>query len=140
MTVVDDYAHHPTEIRATLRAARQRTRGRVLAAFQPQRYTRTQLLLDEFSTAFQEADEVLLADIYSPPGERAIPGVSSELLADRIAERTGRRPLVVHDRQAMVELLRQSARAGDLVITMGAGDIDQVGHALVKELARLHAS
>ncbi|MBX5464737.1 MAG: UDP-N-acetylmuramate--L-alanine ligase [Clostridia bacterium] len=140
VTVVDDYAHHPTEIRATLRAARQRTRGRVLAAFQPQRYTRTQLLLDEFSTAFQEADEVLLADIYSPPGERAIPGVSSELLADRIAERTGRRPLVVHDRQAMVELLRQSARAGDLVITMGAGDIDQVGHALVKELARLHAS
>ncbi|MDI3317645.1 MAG: UDP-N-acetylmuramate--L-alanine ligase [Bacillota bacterium] len=140
VTVVDDYAHHPTEIRATLRAARQRARGRVVAAFQPQRYVRTQLLLEEFSTAFQDADEVVLADIYSPPGEKAIPGISSEVLADRIAERTGRRPRVVHDRQAMVEVLRESARAGDLVITMGAGDIDQVGHALVRELARLHAS
>ena len=90
VTVIDDYGHHPTEIRATLAAARQCGFGKVHVIFQPHRYTRTQLLLDDFATAFRDADSVLVLDIYAA-SEPPIPGITGELLASRITRirRTG---------------------------------------------------
>lgn len=131
--VVDDYAHHSTEIQATLRAAKD-TGRRVIAVFQPQRYTRTALLLDEFSRAFGEADEVIIADIYSPAGETPIPGVSSERLVDLIRERSNPRAVYIPDHAGIVAELLRRVREGDLVLTMGAGDIWKVAEALVGQL------
>ncbi|ADU50396.1 UDP-N-acetylmuramate--L-alanine ligase [Thermaerobacter marianensis DSM 12885] len=134
--VVDDYAHHPTEIRATLRAARQRQGegGRVIAVFQPQRYSRTRLLMDEFARAFGDADRVILTEIYAPPGERPIPGVSSAVLADRIAREEGRPVELIASREELVEHLLRTVRPGDLVLTMGAGDIWTVARDLARRL------
>ncbi|HEY3367550.1 MAG TPA: UDP-N-acetylmuramate--L-alanine ligase [Symbiobacteriaceae bacterium] len=134
ITVVDDYAHHPTEIRATLSAARERTGGRVVAVFQPQRYSRTHWLMNEFATAFGDADVLVLTQIYSPPGETPIPGVTSEALAERIAANTGRRPQVISDKQEILNLLRAAMQPGDTVLTMGAGDIWTVARDLAGEL------
>ncbi|EKP94560.1 UDP-N-acetylmuramate--L-alanine ligase [Thermaerobacter subterraneus] len=134
--VVDDYAHHPTEIRATLRAARQRrgAAGRVIAVFQPQRYSRTRLLMDEFARAFGDADKVILTEIYAPPGERPIPGVSSAVLAERIAQEEGRPVDLFASREDLIEHLLATVRPGDLVLTMGAGDIWTVARDLARRL------
>ena len=134
--VVDDYAHHPTEIRATLRAARQRRRpgGRVIAVFQPQRYSRTRLLMDEFARAFGDADQVILTEIYAPPGEQPIPGVSSGVLAERIVAAGGPPVELIADREELVERLLATVRPGDLVLTMGAGDIWTVARELARRL------
>lgn len=149
VTVVDDYAHHPTEIQATLRAARERVAaraaagepgGRVLAVFQPQRYTRTHWLMNEFAAAFGDADLVVLTEIYSPPGEQPIPGVSSTALAQLIEERDGRPVHLISDKAAIVEFLRRTAEPGDLILTMGAGDIWQVAKELGRQLAAEGAS
>jgi UDP-N-acetylmuramate--alanine ligase len=128
--VVDDYAHHPTEIRSTIAAARQVTRGRVLVAFQPQRYSRTQRLWEAFPPAFAEADEVFLTEIYAPPGERPIPGLSGAKLAEAVAAHKPGRVHFVPDLMALVPAIRARARADDTVCTMGAGDIWRVGEAL----------
>ncbi|HEY8449115.1 MAG TPA: UDP-N-acetylmuramate--L-alanine ligase, partial [Bacillota bacterium] len=135
LTIVDDYAHHPTEIQATLAAARERARGRVFAVFQPQRYTRTQSLMAEFSRAFAQADEVILTPIYSPPGERPIPGVTGETLAEQVRQHTQARVRFIADRQQIVDLLQHEARGGDLIVVMGAGDIYEVAYALAERLA-----
>lgn len=132
--VVDDYAHHPTEIRATLAAAKEREGRRVVAVFQPQRYSRTHWLMDEFATAFGDADVLVLTKIYSPPGEKPIPGVSSEALAQRIEASTGRQVTLLSDKQAILDLLLKTARPGDTVLTMGAGDIWTVARDLAREL------
>lgn len=137
--VVDDYAHHPTEIQATLRAAKD-TGRRVIAVFQPQRYTRTALLLDEFSRAFGEADDVIIADIYSPAGETPIPGVSAERLVALIRERSNPRTAYIPDHAGIVAELLRRVRAGDVVLTMGAGDIWKVAEALVAALQGKEAS
>lgn len=134
ITVVDDYAHHPTEIRATLAAAKEREGRRVVAVFQPQRYSRTHWLMDEFATAFGDADVLVLTEIYSPPGEQPIPGVSSEALAARIEANTGRKVTVLSDKREILSLLRQTVRPGDTVLTMGAGDIWTVARDLTGEL------
>ncbi len=136
VTVVDDYAHHPTEIRATLSAARERAPGRVVAVFQPQRYTRTKLLLREFGLAFAQADEVVLTEIYSPPGEQPIPGVSAQALAALIRENVGRDVPWFPDLDGVLAYLVEIARPGDIILTMGAGDIWKVAHRLVKRLER----
>lgn len=140
--VVDDYAHHPTEVRATLRAARDVVagRGRVIAIFQPHRYTRTASLMDEFGTAFGDADILVLTEIYSPPGERPIPGVSGRVLAERI--RAGGRSDVhlLTDPDEIVSFLLREARPGDLVITLGAGDIGQVARDYGRRLGTREAS
>lgn len=133
-TVVDDYAHHPTEIKATLRAARERAQQRVIAVFQPQRYVRTHLLMQEFSQAFGDADEIILAEIYSPPGENPIPGVSSQVLADLI-RRQGGTVSFFPEKAEIVDYLLENAAAGDTVVTMGAGDIWTVAHDLAGKLA-----
>ena len=135
ITVVDDYAHHPTEIRATLEAARERGPARIIAVFQPQRYSRTRLLMEEFSRAFSAADEVFLLDIYSPPGEKPIPGVSSQALAERISAREGRPVTCFSDQGELVKHLSRRLEPGDLVLTMGAGDVWKVAHRLVQELS-----
>jgi UDP-N-acetylmuramate--alanine ligase len=133
VTVIDDYAHHPTEIRATLAAARQCGYRRVHVIFQPHRYTRTQLLFNEFSGAFGDADTVSLLDIYAA-SESPIPGVSGEHLADRIA-RDGKSHVTYAASFAdAVELATRSAHSGDLVLTLGAGNVSQLGPLILEHL------
>lgn len=135
--VVDDYAHHPTEIKATLAAARQLP-GRTVAVFQPQRYTRTAWLMDDFARAFGDADLLVLTDIYSPPGEQPIEGVSSQKLAGLITDHTGRQPVLITEKAAILTYLQQHVQPGDKVLTMGAGDIWQVGRDLAHWLQERH--
>ncbi|MGE5701394.1 MAG: UDP-N-acetylmuramate--L-alanine ligase [Clostridia bacterium] len=132
--VVDDYAHHPTEIRATLNGAKASGR-RVIAIFQPQRYTRTYFLMEEFSRAFAEADEVIIVDIYSPAGEKKIEGVSSQVLVDKIRTNSHPRAEYIPTKEAVQEHLLQTVREGDLVLTMGAGDIWRTAFWLADKLA-----
>ncbi|MDF2719161.1 MAG: murC, partial [Paenibacillus sp.] len=132
--VIDDYAHHPTEIQATISAAKA-TGKRIIAVFQPQRYTRTYFLFEQFSKAFGEADEVVIADIYSPAGERQIEGISSEKLVELIRRNSNERVRHISSVGEVTDYLLGSATDGDLVITMGAGDIWKASHALAKALA-----
>ncbi|RIV29172.1 UDP-N-acetylmuramate--L-alanine ligase [Alicyclobacillaceae bacterium I2511] len=127
--IVDDYAHHPTEIQATLAGA-QATGRRIIAVFQPQRYTRTYFLFDEFTRSFLDADEVVLTDIYSPSGERRIEGVSSEKLADQIRLQSNPHVRYYSTKDQVFEYLLSTVHEGDLVLTMGAGDIWQVAARL----------
>ena len=131
--VVDDYAHHPTEIAVTLAAARQTTPGRLICVFQPHRYSRTQLLREEFGSCFKNADLLLLTDVYAA-GEAPIPGISGETLMEEVAKQTGQDAVYLPERADLERYLAQHVRAGDLVITMGAGNILEVGEALVAQL------
>jgi UDP-N-acetylmuramate--alanine ligase len=137
--VVDDYAHHPTEIRATIQAAKA-TGKRIIAVFQPQRYTRTYYLMEQFSRAFHDADEVIVTDIYSPAGERKLEGVSGKKLAERIAENSNERVLHIPSKEEAEEYLLSRVTAGDLVLTMGAGDIWKTARRLVEALERREAA
>ncbi|NPV52923.1 MAG: UDP-N-acetylmuramate--L-alanine ligase [Firmicutes bacterium] len=123
--VLDDYAHHPTEIRTTLEALKEGSGGmRLVAVFQPQRFTRTQLLMDEFARAFSAADVIVISDIYyEGTGERPIPGVTGEALARAISEFEGREVIFIPQRRDIAPQLLKIAEPGDLVVTMGAGDI-----------------
>ena len=131
--MVDDYGHHPTEIRATLAAAKQVWAGRIIVVFQPHRYTRTQALFREFLTAFTDADSLIVTDIY-PAGEEPIPGVSAEALCEAI-HRAGH-PDTVHfsSFDAIVEHLTQMARPEDVILTQGAGSVWKVGEAFLKRM------
>jgi UDP-N-acetylmuramate--alanine ligase len=130
--VVDDYGHHPTEIRATLETLRGRAGSRrTVVLFQPHRYTRTQHLWDEFCRAFHLADVLLLADIY-PAGEEAVAGVTSEALAEAIASRGHRQVLYAGDLRSAGERLQREVRAGDVVLTLGAGSVWTAGEELLK--------
>ena len=136
VTVVDDYGHHPTEIRATLAAARACFKGRILAVFQPHRYTRTADLFHEFTEAFVDADAVVITDIYAA-GEAPVDGIVSSGLAAATARKHAGE---VHYRPAGNGLARevaQLARKGDVVITLGAGDITRLGPAILAELGSL---
>jgi UDP-N-acetylmuramate--alanine ligase len=133
--VVDDYGHHPAEIRATLAAARRGFARRLVVVFQPHRYTRTFHLHAEFLSAFDEADVLLLTDIY-PAGEPPIAGVHARPLAESIAARSGREVRYVGERGELLELLLTIVRPGDLLLTMGAGDIGTVADQLLARLAR----
>lgn len=137
--VVDDYAHHPTEIRATIGAAKASGR-RIVAVFQPQRYTRTFYLFDQFGKAFGEADEVVITDIYSPAGERQIEGVSSQKLVELIRANGNKRVRHLPSVGEAADFLLGFVRSGDLVLTMGAGDIWKASHALARRLAEREAS
>lgn len=131
--VVDDYAHHPSEIKATLKAARQVVEGRVISVFQPHRYTRTSLLRERFGTAFSDADVIILCDIYSA-GEQPIEGVSARLIAEAIENNENRQVTFLPTREEIVDHLVQFARPGDLILTMGAGNIWTAGVDLVNRL------
>lgn len=131
--VVDDYAHHPTEITATLDAARAAFPGRrLIAAFQPHLFTRTRDFADAFGVALSHADLVFLTEIY-PAREQPLPGVTSALVADAL-RKAGRSPDWVGDRSALADALAQVARAGDVVLTLGAGDITNTGRELLQRL------
>jgi UDP-N-acetylmuramate--alanine ligase len=133
VTVIDDYGHHPTEIRATLAAARQCGFQKVHVIFQPHRYTRTQLLLSEFATAFRDADSVLVLDIY-PASEPPIPGITGELLANRITEPGGQEALYVSSFAEASTLAIEGAKPGDMILTLGAGSIWQLGLQVLEQL------
>lgn len=131
--VIDDYAHHPTEIQATIIAAKV-TGKRIIAVFQPQRYTRTFFLFEQFGRAFYEADEVIVTDIYSPAGEKQIEGVSSERLVELIRRNSNPHVSHIATKEEVEKVLAQRVKSGDLVLTMGAGDIWKAAEGLVKQL------
>ena len=132
--VVDDYGHHPAEIRATLAAAKAGFDRRVVTVFQPHRYSRTQHLRADFLTAFYQSDVLVVMDIYAA-GEAPIPGVHARDLADGIAAHGHREVLYMgSDRAAIVDYLCESTRAGDLVLTLKAGDVGQLGGDLLERL------
>lgn len=130
ITVVDDYGHHPAEVKATLAGARRAFGRRVVAVFQPHRYTRTRDLLQDFATAFNDADVLVLTDIY-PAGEEPIPGINSAKLAEKIGAFGHRDVRHVGKRQDVPQALLPLLREGDLVLTLGAGDITQLGPELL---------
>ena len=133
--VVDDYAHHPTEIGVTLKAARQTKPERLLCVFQPHRYSRTKLLFDEFCGCFKECDQLIITDIYAA-SEDPIPGVTGEKLAEGIRQATGQEVMYVPSLNKAEEYLEVNATAGDLIMTIGAGDVFKIGEELVRELER----
>lgn len=134
--IIDDYAHHPTEIQATIAAAKS-TGKRIIAVFQPQRYTRTFYLFDQFSRAFAEADEVIITDIYSPAGEMQIEGISSEKLAELIHQNCNQNVNYIPTRDEVLAYLIDHVTQGDLVLTMGAGDIWKAADGLAKKLKNI---
>jgi UDP-N-acetylmuramate--alanine ligase len=132
--VIDDYAHHPSELSATLAAARASLRRPITAVFQPHLYSRTQQLMPEFADSFALAECVIVTDIY-PAREAPIPGVTAEALAAAIREREPAKEVqYVGPKEAAVPILAEALRPGDVVLTLGAGDIREVGEALVAEL------
>jgi len=131
--VVDDYGHHPTEIKATLAAAKNGWGRRLVVLFQPHRFTRTRDLLQEFPAAFRQADRLFLTDIY-PAGEAPIPGVTGEQLAEAIRA-AGAPPMTyVPRKEQLVETVLPQLKPGDVVVALGAGDIGQIGKALYERL------
>lgn len=131
--VVDDYAHHPTEIATTLQAARQTEPKRLICVFQPHRYSRTQFLQREFGSAFAASDLLILTDIYSA-GEAPIPGISGETIKQQVELQTKQATVYIPDKDKIARYLAEIVEPGDLVITMGAGNIYQAGEALVELL------
>jgi UDP-N-acetylmuramate--alanine ligase len=131
--VVDDYGHHPEEIRVTLRAAREGFARRLVVAFQPHRYSRTRDLFDEFLSVFDDADVLLLTDIY-PAGEDRIDGVSGEGLYQALKRRGHLDVRFVPARERLTEALLEAVRPGDLVITLGAGDVYKCADELLASL------
>jgi UDP-N-acetylmuramate--alanine ligase len=129
VTVVDDYGHHPAEVRATLRGAREAFGRRVVCVFQPHRYTRTRDLHAEFATAFNDADVLLLTDIYAA-GEEPLPGVSAAGLVEAV-QGCGHRDATWLPRTGLAAAARARLLPGDIVITLGAGDVTQVGPELL---------
>jgi UDP-N-acetylmuramate--alanine ligase len=133
--VFDDYGHHPTEIKATLRAAKAGWRRRIVTLFQPHRYTRTKALFDDFLTAFYEADVLVITDIY-PAGEEEMEGVHARHLFEGIREHGHRDVHYISDRGEILRYLSTVIMPRDLVITLGAGDIYRVGEDLIEDLNR----
>ncbi len=133
VAVVDDYGHHPTEIRATLAAARQCGYKRIHVIFQPHRYTRTQLLMDEFATAFTDASSVYVLDIY-PASESPIPGITGEALARRISEKGNRTATYVVSFADAATAAAANAQTGDMILTLGAGNVAQLGALVLEKL------
>jgi UDP-N-acetylmuramate--alanine ligase len=135
--VVDDYAHHPTEIATTLKAARDTKPKRLICVFQPHRFTRTQFLSTEFGGAFPQADILVLTDIYAA-GEPPIPGISGETIKNEVEKQTGQTVTYIPDKANVARYLSEIVEPGDLVMTMGAGNIYQAGEELVERLLRTH--
>lgn len=131
--VIDDYAHHPTEIEATISAAKA-TGKRIVAVFQPQRYTRTYFLFEQFSRAFPDADEVIITDIYSPAGEKQIEGITSAKLVELIRQNSNANVRYIPSKEEVQSYLLDTVASGDLVLTMGAGDIWKAADGLAKAL------
>ena len=125
ITLIDDYGHHPVEIRATLEAARGCNFERLLVLFQPHRYTRTQHLWDDFCRSFNQADMLVLTDIYAA-GEQPIAGVTGERLAEAIRAAGHKNVVYSSTMQESIEYLLREARPGDAVLAIGAGNVNRV--------------
>jgi UDP-N-acetylmuramate--alanine ligase len=133
VSVIDDYGHHPTEIRATLAAARQCRFNRVHVVFQPHRYTRTRDLLDEFGTAFGDADNVFVLDIY-PASEQPIPGITAEKVAEAVRRLGGKNARYVSSFEEAANAVAALGESGDMILTLGAGNVAQLGAQLLEQL------
>jgi UDP-N-acetylmuramate--alanine ligase len=132
--IVDDYGHHPVEISAVLSAAREVTDGRVLAVVQPHRFTRLRDLFSEFSTCFNDADIVVVADVYSA-GEAPIEGVSADALVISLKSHGHRDARRIGDLDNLPDFVRAEAKPGDMIVCLGAGDITAYANALPAKLA-----
>lgn len=129
--VIDDYGHHPAEIRASLRAAKDGwPNNRLIILFQPHRYTRTRALLQEFGESFDLADTVIVTKIYSA-GEQAIPGIRGELLAEELFNRGHKNSLFISDDEDILTFLNHNLKAHDILITLGAGDVHKIGESFL---------
>ncbi len=133
VTVIDDYGHHPTEIRATLAAARQCGFAHVHVIFQPHRFSRTQQLMNEFATAFSDADSLTVVDIY-PASEKPIAGITSEVMTARITETGKKEAAYASSFDSAVDRAANLAHEGDMILTLGAGSISQIGAAILQKL------
>jgi UDP-N-acetylmuramate--alanine ligase len=137
VTVVDDYGHHPVEIAAVLKGARATARGKVIAVVQPHRFTRLASLFEEFCTCFNDADQVIVADVY-PAGEQPIPGIDRDALVEGLRARGHRHVTALADPADLARLVAGAAEPGDFVICLGAGTVTNWAHALPDDLARIH--
>ena len=135
VTVVDDYGHHPAEVEVTLEAAQKAYGERIVVAFQPHRYTRTRDLFDELTRAFNRADVLFLTEVYAA-GEKPIEGADARRLAEAIRAHGHRDVTLVEDRKDLAEAIGARVRPGDVVITLGAGDITRTGEELIEVLRR----
>jgi UDP-N-acetylmuramate--alanine ligase len=136
ITIIDDYGHHPVEIAAVLRAARDSTKGKVIAVVQPHRYTRLQSLFEEFCTCFNDADTVIVADVY-PAGEAPIPGIDRDSFVLGLRAHGHREVIPLQNAAALAGVVRDVAKSGDYVVCLGAGNITQWAYALPDELKAL---
>ncbi len=136
VTIIDDYGHHPVEIAAVLKAARDSTKGKVIAVVQPHRYTRLQSLFEEFCTCFNDADTVIVADIYAA-GEDPIPGVDRDAFVLGLRAHGHREVIPLPGVDKLASVVRDVARPGDFVVCLGAGNITQWAYALPDELKAL---
>ena len=135
VSVIDDYGHHPTEIRATLAAARQCGYHKIHVIFQPHRYTRTQSLMNEFADAFHDADTLFVLDIYAA-SEKAIEGVTAEALAKQIHDAGSQDARYVRSFSEAAEAVAAAAAPGDMILTLGAGNVSQIGPMVLEKLGR----
>jgi len=136
--IFDDYAHHPVEISAVLRAARASTKGSVIAIVQPHRYTRLQSLFEQFATCFNDADSVIVADVY-PAGEKPIEGVDKQHLVSAIKAHGHRNAFALDGPEALPETVKGLVKAGDYIVFLGAGNITQWAYALPEQLGGVKA-
>ena len=134
--IVDDYAHHPSELKATIEAAKNTGRNRIIALFQPHRYSRTQALKTEFGQAFRDAAAVFVADVYAA-SEQPIPGVSGQTIVDELVRDGHPSPAYQPDRKQMLIEVGRMLQPGDCVITLGAGNIHEQATALSKDVAQM---
>ncbi|MEM0897238.1 MAG: UDP-N-acetylmuramate--L-alanine ligase [Verrucomicrobiota bacterium] len=132
-TIVDDYGHHPTEVRATIQTGRAMKPERFVCVFQPHRYSRTKLLRDEFGKAFDEVDELFVTDVY-PASEAPIPGISGQTIVDAVAEHGATRATSIPDLDRARLRIGNWLRPGDMLLTLGAGNVHEVGRKLIADL------
>ena len=136
--IIDDYGHHPVEIAAVLRAARETNAGRVIAVMQPHRYSRLASLFEQFSTSFNDADTVIVAHVY-PAGEAPIAGADRDALVQALRAHGHRQVIPLEGPQDLARMLKRLAQPGDIVVCLGAGNITQWAYALPQELTALGA-
>jgi UDP-N-acetylmuramate--alanine ligase len=136
VTIIDDYGHHPVEIAAVLKAARESTRTKVIAVVQPHRFTRLQSLFEEFCTCFNDADAVIVAEVY-PAGEAPIPGIDRDNFVLGLRAHGHREVIPLQDSAALAGVVHAIAKPGDYVVCLGAGNITQWAYALPGELKAL---
>ncbi len=138
VTIIDDYGHHPVEIRAVLSAAREGAQGRVIAVCQPHRYSRLGNLMDEFAQAFNDADAVYVTPVYAA-GEAAVEGVSAEALVERLKARGHRAAATVADADDLARVLAEETQVGDMVVCLGAGDVTKWAAGLATAIEGVRA-